>query len=116
MDLKNSLLINRYTHITHEDEVKLNSPHHFVVKNSSNGTTVAAVNFQEGPVRENGINGLTNEDIIAMVICRLQGFQASKYACRENALALTKLEEAMLWLRKRTNEREFRGIEGTSTV
>lgn len=115
-EVKNSLLSNRYTRIFHENDPRFNAPHHFMVQNNQTGATVAAVNFQEGPVRENGINGLTNEDVIAMVICRLQGFQVSRYACKENGMALEKLEEAMMWLKKRTNEREVRVVEETSEV
>lgn len=72
------------------------------------------INFQNGPIKENGVNGCHNEDLIAIVIDRLQCFQAGEYSCRENALAITKLEEALLWLRKRTMDREDRGVEGTS--
>ena len=71
--------------------------------------------FQKGPIKENGVNGCMNEDLIAIVIDRLQGFQDGEYKCRENAIAITKLEEALLWLRKRTMDRERRGVEGTST-
>jgi len=74
------------------------------------------VKFQKGAIKENGINGLMNEDLLCMVVDRLQGFQSSKFACRENAIALTKLEEALMWLRKRTNDREKRNVEGTSIV
>ena len=70
--------------------------------------------FQTGPIQENGINGISNESLIAIVIDRLQGFQSGPFACRENALALTKLEEAMHWLHHRTRERLARGVEGTS--
>ncbi|MFT9371937.1 hypothetical protein [Paenibacillus polymyxa] len=59
---------------------------------------------------------MTNEDLIAMVIARLEGFQNSEFRNRYNAVAITKLEEALLWLRKRTLEREARGVEGTHTV
>jgi len=72
--------------------------------------------FQRGPIKEFGINGLTNEVLLAIVIDRLQGFQKSEYACRENALALTKLEEAMHWLHHRTRQREQRGVEGTHHI
>jgi len=74
------------------------------------------IHFQEGPVKECGVNGVMNEDLIAMVITRLEHFQKSEFACRENALAITKLEEALLWLRKRTMGREKKGIEGTHKV
>ena len=46
----------------------------------------------------------------------LNGFQNSDYKCRENAIAITKLEEALMWLRKRTMARENRGVEGTHLV
>jgi len=73
-----------------------------------------SINFQNGAVKENGVNGCHNEDLIVIVIDRLQGFQSGEFACRENALAITKLEEALHWLRHRTSDRESRGVEGTS--
>ena len=75
---------------------------------------LAYVNFQKGPVKENGVNGCHHEDLIMVVIDRLRGAQQGDYACRENALAITKLEEALLWLNYRTNARVHRGVEGTS--
>ena len=74
------------------------------------------IHFQEGPIKECGVNGVCNEDLINMVIDRLEHFQDSEFRCRENALAITKLEEALLWLRKRTMGREQRGVEGTHKV
>lgn len=74
------------------------------------------VRFQNGPIGESGVNGCHQEDLLAIVIHRLRGFQSGEYACRENALALTKLEEAMHWLNHRTSERQKRGVEGTSAA
>jgi hypothetical protein len=74
------------------------------------------VNFQNGPIKEAGVNGVTDEALLAILIDRLQGFQRGQYSCRENALALTKMEEAMHWLQHRTRERERRGVEGTHQV
>ena len=74
----------------------------------------AQVRFQNGPVKECGINGCHQEDLIAIVIDRLQGFQKGEFSCRENAIAITKLEEAMHWLNHRTNSRIARGVEGTN--
>jgi hypothetical protein len=71
------------------------------------------IRFQHGPIGEVGVNGVTNEALLVIVIDRLRGFQSSKFACRENALALTKLEEAFHWLEARTRNREKRGVEGT---
>ena len=79
-------------------------------------TALGVVNFQNGPIKEAGVNGVMNEDLLAIIIDRLQGFQSGIYKCRENAIALTKIEEALMWLRKRTQDREDRGVEGTSTI
>jgi hypothetical protein len=76
----------------------------------------ATVIFQNGPIKEFGVNGCHNEDLIAIVIDRLQGFQSGDFKCRENAIALTKLEEALMWLRKRTQDRIDRGVEGTNQL
>ena len=71
------------------------------------------IHFQSGPIGECGLNGISNEALLAVVEDRLVGFQSGDFACRENALALTKLQEAMMWLHKRTRDRVARGVEGT---
>ena len=74
----------------------------------------ATVLFQNGPVQEFGFNGISNEALLAIVEDRLLGFQSGQFACRENAVALTKLQECMMWLQKRTRDRLARGVEGTN--
>lgn len=80
------------------------------------GTTGGSrdVDFQNGPLKEAGANGMPDEALYAILIDRLQGFQKGQYSCRENAIALTHLETALMWAQKRTHEREARGVEGTS--
>ena len=73
-----------------------------------------AILFQNGPIAEAGVNGITQEALLAIVADRLRSFQAGSYSCRENALALTKIEEAMHWLHHRTRARMARGVEGTA--
>ena len=58
-------------------------------------------------------NGAFVEGVIAAAIQRIAYYQASKFGCRENAIALTHLETALLWLNKRTADREARAVEGT---
>jgi hypothetical protein len=81
------------------------------------GENVPMVNvrlsFQNGAVAEVGVNGITNEALIAVVMDRLRGFQHGAWKNRQTAVALTKLEEALQWLQYRTRERERRGVEGT---
>jgi hypothetical protein len=69
--------------------------------------------FQNGPIKEYGVNGITGEALLAIQIDRLRSFQAGAFACRENAIALTHCEEALMWLQRRTVERIKRGVEGT---
>jgi len=75
---------------------------------------ITLLNFQHGAVKEVGLNGISDEVLIAIVIDRLQGFQAGDFRSRENALAITQLEEAMHWLNHRTLDRMRRGVEGVS--
>jgi len=79
-----------------------------------NDRRVLAIHFQKGALREAGPNGISDEALLAVLIDRLQGFQAGPFSCRENAIALTKMEEAMHWLQHRTRDRLNRGVEGKS--
>lgn len=76
--------------------------------------TSFTVQFQDGPIKEVGTNGVTHESLLAILIDRLQSFQRGEYSCRENAIALTHLEDAMHWLSHRNRSRVDRGIEGPS--
>lgn len=115
-ELKNGLITQKYTKVMKEAEYQYNAPHLFTVNNVETGEELCKVSFQCGPIKECGINGVCNEDLIAMVIERLKCFQNSEFSCRENEMAIVKLEESLMWLRKRTMDRETRGVEGTHTV
>ena len=56
-------------------------------------------------------NGTTNEDVLRVLIDRMN-FLQEKVPCRENALVITKLEESLMWLDKRTSDRIARKVEG----
>lgn len=56
-------------------------------------------------------DGTTNEEVLAVLIDRMN-YLNSKFPCRENAIAITHLDTALLWLEKRTNDRIKRGVEG----
>ena len=57
-------------------------------------------------------DGTTNEALIEVLLNRLNYLNA-KFPCRENSVAITKLDEALLWLNKRTADRLKRGVEGS---
>ncbi len=76
----------------------------------------AFIGFQNGPIKENGVNGVTQEALLAIVVDRLRSFQKGPFSCRENAIALTHCEDALMWLQRRTRVRIARGVEGTTTA
>lgn len=71
------------------------------------------ISFQNGPINEVGVNGLTHEVLLAILIDRMRCFQAGPYANEFNAAALEGLENAQTALLNRTRERMARGVEGT---
>ena len=74
---------------------------------------LADICFQNGGRNiEGSEHGLTAEDLLEICRHRLQCFQTSEYACRENAVALTKIEEALMWLNHRTEDRAERNVLG----
>lgn len=75
------------------------------------GPKITELNFQNGGVADNGVNGITNEALLAILVHRINYLNA-KFPCRENSLALTKIEEASHWLEARTKARLERGVEG----
>lgn len=95
-----------------DERNEFGASHNYEIKIGTEGPTVAKMQFQNGPIAEHGVNGMTNESLLAIVIDRLEGFLAGKFPSRETALAKTKLEEALMWLNKRTLDRQSRGVEG----
>lgn len=58
-------------------------------------------------------DGTTNEEVLSVLIDRMNYLQG-KFPCRENAIVITKLEECLMWLNKRTADRKARSVEGTN--
>lgn len=63
--------------------------------------------FQDGKYE----NGTTLEELLEVGIERLQNLN-QRFSCRENSIAITKMQEALMWLNKRTEDRIERGVEG----
>lgn len=74
-------------------------------------TDIVAFRGQRGPIKEVGANGCQIDDMIKFARMTIEVFN-KKFPCRENALAITKLEEAEMWLQRRTENRTARGVEG----
>lgn len=69
--------------------------------------------LQNKPIKEVGVNGCQVETLIHAAKLMVEGLN-QKVPCRENSVAITKLDEALMWLEKRTKDRQNRNVEGTS--
>ena len=80
----------------------------------SDEDTMVLIEFQKGPRKEpESRHGVLDSDLLEIVRDRLKCFQNGPYATRENAFALTHIEEALLWMNKRTEDRIERNVLGT---
>lgn len=70
------------------------------------------IDFQEGPVKEVGDNGCQNEDVIQSVLLHRMRKLQEAFPCIENEEAIVALENALSWLKKRTQKRVEQGVEG----
>lgn len=113
---KEESFVSDHLDLYSEQVYKYNAPHKFVLTKKGTEEVVSRVEFQEGPIKEVGVNGLTNEALLKIMAIHIGRFQTSAFKCRENACAITKIEEAEMWLQKRTAERKQRGVEGTNVI
>lgn len=73
--------------------------------------------IEKGPITPNDptletINdGTTNEELLSVLVDRIN-YLNGKFPCRENSIAITHIETAILWLNKRTADRVARNVEG----
>lgn len=75
---------------------------------------LVVIQFQKGARNENGSTpGVLDTDLLEIVRDRLRGFQSGAFSCRENACALTHIEEALMWLNRRVEDRIERRVLGT---
>ena len=115
--IENSLSTEKYTKVlVDKSEIMYSAPHKFQVINNETKEVLANISFQNGAIKEHGINGVCNEDLIVMVLERMYYFQNSLFNCKENEQAIINLEQALMWLHKRTMDRELRGVEGTHRI
>jgi hypothetical protein len=93
-----------------------NAHHRYRIEWEEDGYVGAQeIQFQNGPRKEtNSVNGVLDTDLMEVVRDRLRCFQSSEFSTRENAIALTHIEEALLWMNKRVEDRIERNVLGTN--
>lgn len=73
---------------------------------------LTVIQHQNGPILENGVNGCTNEALLAITEHRLNCFQAGPFPSHYNAAAVAGVEFSRAVLHARTADRKNRGVEG----
>lgn len=87
--------------------------HEYVII-GTNGFAITNIRFQKGPRNDpSSETGALDVDLLEIVRDRLSCFQKGDMPTRESAIALTHVEEALLWLNKRTEDRAERNVLGT---
>lgn len=89
-----------------------NANHEYRIRSIDSVSNLAEIRFQKGPIQEHGVNGIQIEDLLAICIDRLEGFQSGEFFCQYNKMALMRIKNAVKHLNRRTNDRIRRGVEG----
>ena len=87
--------------------------HFYTVLDSDDQLIMGYIRFQQGArSRREPANGLRDDDLLEIVRDRLKGFQSGPFPCEENEKAIKCIEEALGYLKERTDGRAARGVLG----
>lgn len=86
--------------------------HFYAVNAGSNQHSIA---FQNGAVKLVGVNGLTNESLLAILIHRTEKLDAA-FPSEDNKAAIASMKQALESFNKRTANRLARGVEGQNKL
>ena len=108
--------LNESITLTADEPDGSGASHHYAAQTKEQslaGFDASVVHFQQGPRDEaDSTPGVTDAVLLAILIDRMNGFQSGPFACRENAIIKTKLEECLMWTKARADERAQRGVLG----
>jgi hypothetical protein len=97
------------------DEKGNGGAHHEYLITSEEGKVHEYIRFQNGARKlEDSKHGILDTDLLEIVRDRLRCFQQGEFSTRENAIALTHIEEALMWMNKRVEDRIERNVLGTN--
>ena len=92
--------------------------HQYLISKANTETyepkALVIIQLQNGARKlEDSIHGVLDTDLLEIVRHRLQCFQKGDFATRDNAVALTHIEEALMWMNRRVEDRIERNVLGT---
>jgi hypothetical protein len=91
-----------------------NAYHKYEIKDANGGNFSFLLQMQHGRRTDyNPTNGLLLVDLLEIARNQLQGFQTGEFANENNAEALNHIEQALMFLNKRSTDRANRGVLGT---
>lgn len=96
-------------HVMATSDVDKNACRHYT---TTAAATVSDIFFQKGSIKEGGVNGITNEVLVNIVLHRLQVLQSGKFPCQENEEAIALARDLLATLKRRTENRVSRGVAG----
>lgn len=96
--------------MTEEDGSPNNACHLYAIEIGD--VPAVTIPFQRGPVKENGVNGISNEALLMIVAHRFEGFQSGQFAGTDNAEALEHVYNALRCMARRTQGRVLAQVEG----
>lgn len=94
------------------DHVKEDLGHFY---NVALGKQTAYIAFQNGPVPIHGVNGVTNESLLAILIHRTKILN-DMFPCEENRIAIEHMKKALESFESRTKNRIQRNVEGKNLL
>lgn len=102
---KNGVYVNAISTLANGDSVE---GHLYQV---ITGAKVTDLSFQQGGVKDHGVNGLTSEALLEVLIHRTRYLDA-QFPCNENRRAIVAMAQALHAFESRTASRTERGVEG----
>ena len=105
--IENSLCEDKYTYVMGESSLGNDNPtnHTFEIRRTYDDALLSKIKFHSGSFSPTELNGILNEDLLNILINRVESFQKSKLKCRENENALQHLYEALFWLNQRQSKK-----------
>lgn len=88
--------------------------HEYVVASHEGGPILEHIFFQKGPRKDDkSMQGVLDCDLLEIVRDRLTAFQKGDMATEYNHQALIHVEEALMWMNRRVEDRIERQVLGT---
>lgn len=93
------------------NEMAINPASEYIKLRDVNSNPEVSFLLQSGPASTVGVNGLQVRELIEFSLELIRSYSKT-VPCRENAITITKLQEALMWQEERTRDRYTRGVEG----